>query len=97
MCYKVLTEKGHIISRTSVWPISAEHTHDTDFQQKYKEFNSNLCDALGDRMAGILPKPDDPEEQINTDTPYYEAYQDDTQRIYNNWRQMNIPMMDMIN
>ena len=80
MCYKLITEKGHTISRSSVWPISPEHTHGTDFQQKHEEFNPNLHETSGDRMAGILPKPDDPKELIDTDTPYYEAYQDDTNK-----------------
>ena len=76
MCAKVLTEKGKIVHRTSVWPINRDLQMDDAHKAQQTTYMENLQAALGDRMAGILIDADDDHD---ADTPTFEAYEDDEQ------------------
>ena len=77
MCAKILTEKGKIVHRTSVWPITRAVQNDEAFREQREQFTSTLGEALGARMAGIPAEDND--EPKEADTPLYEPYEDDEQ------------------
>ena len=79
MSSKILTRKGKIVHRTSVWPLSVEKSHDPSFTAQRDQFDTDLKEALGNRFEGLDPEEgDDPAEEGN-DTPFFEAYEDDEQ------------------
>ena len=80
MSSKILTRKGKIVHRTSVWPLSVEKSHDPLFTAQREQFDTDLKEALGNRFEGLDPEEgDDPAEEGN-DTPFFEAYEDDEQK-----------------
>ena len=78
MSSKVLTDKGKIIYRTSVWPLSSEKSHDETFTAQREQFDANLKAVLGARFEGMPIEQGEPDED-GTDTPFYDAYEDDEQ------------------
>ena len=79
MSSKILTDKGgKVIYRTSVWPLSAEKSHNETFTAQREQFNANLKAVLGARFEG-MPIEEDEAEEDGTDTPFYDAYEDDEQ------------------
>ena len=79
MSSKILTAKGKIVHRTSVWPLSVEKSHDETFTAQKEQFNDSLREALGNRADGLPPGDEDEPDEYNTATPHYEAYEDDEQ------------------
>ena len=47
MSSKILTDKGRVLSRTSVWLVPIEHMHDDTWKEKANSYTSLLTDALG--------------------------------------------------
>ena len=78
MCGKVLTAKGKIIHRTSIWPIKKETRLDDGFKEASAAYTTQLTAALGNRMAGI-PLAEDEHDEYGDETPTFEAYEDDEQ------------------
>ena len=78
MSSKILTDKGKVIHRTSVWPLSVEKSHDPSFQAQKEQFDDNLRQVLGQRMEGLAPG-DDVDDEYATETPHYQPYEDDEQ------------------
>ena len=79
MSSKILSAKGKIVHRTSVWPLSVEKSHDETFTAQKEQFNDSLREALGNRADGLPPGDEDEPDEYNTATPHYEAYEDDKQ------------------
>ena len=79
MSSKILTSKGKIVHRTSVWPLSIEKSHDESFAAQKEQFNDSLKEALGARMEGLPPEEDEEPTEDSNATPHYEAYEDDEQ------------------
>ena len=77
MSSKILTDKGSVLSWTSVWLVHTEQTHDDTWKEKANSYTSLLTDALGARMAGIPPNADDDENVHDAETPEYPPYEDD--------------------
>jgi hypothetical protein len=76
-CSKILTEKAHIVSCTSIFPLSVEDKNSDLVKQKQHEFEATLTEKLGECAAGI-DYVKDQEGASGADTPVYEAYGDDT-------------------
>jgi Reverse transcriptase (RNA-dependent DNA polymerase) len=75
MASKILTSKGQVLSRTSVFPITIEDTNSEAIKEQMKSYEQDLKNALGDRMEGLPienPETDDIEADIE-----YEPYEDD--------------------
>ena len=85
LCYAVLTEKGRILHRTSVIPLSREERNSLDVVQQKKEFTKELSERLGDRAKGISVETDITdssaeggiERNEEDGTPQFERYEDD--------------------
>ena len=89
MSSKILTEKGKLISRTSVWPIVDEHTHNDTWKQSLESYTSHLTEALGAKMAGVPFEADNDVNIPDPDTPEYPPYSDEYKT--EEWK----PEMDM--
>ena len=72
MSCKILTEKGKIVSRTSVAPLTVEHRNDPAVHKQVESYDRNLADVLQDRIAPAAPDPENDDEQ-----PTYQPYEDD--------------------
>jgi len=62
MCAYVLTSKGQIISRTSVFPLSVADENSEAIKMKKDAYMKSLAEKLGDRMAGEVFEDDEPDE-----------------------------------
>ena len=76
MCSKLLTKKGQIVCRTSVFPLSVEDLNSEIVKKQMTEFEDRLKEALRDGSDPIVVR-DVIEDDIGDDTPEYEPYGDD--------------------
>lgn len=80
MCSKILTAKGKVISRTSVWPIPLTDSNDDQHKECVQQFETDLKQALGDRVNGIPPENDN-EPDVEANTPLFDTYEDDKEKM----------------
>lgn len=72
MCAKILTEKGKVVSRTSVFPFSIEDHNSETVKKRCDEFDESLRHVLRNRIDESPPE----ELQVDDDRAYVE-YEDD--------------------
>ena len=80
ICYWILSEKGKVLSRTTVQNITPEEQGDLDFQERIRDYHGSLEDALGSEELGTSLDGydffiDDNEEGIYKGDPNKEGYQ----------------------
>ena len=47
LCYWIISEKGKVLSRTTVQHLTAEEPRDNDVQEQIRDYHGSLEDALG--------------------------------------------------
>ena len=52
LCYCILSEKGKVLSRTTVQHLTAEEPRDPDVQERIRDYHGSLIDALGSKDFG---------------------------------------------
>ena len=52
LCYWVISEKGEVLSRTTVQHLTAEEPRDPDFQERIRDYHGSLEDVLGSKDFG---------------------------------------------
>jgi len=62
MCAYVLTSKGQVVSRTSVFPLSIADQNSEPVKAKKEAFMKTLSEKFGDRLAGEIFEDDEPDE-----------------------------------
>ncbi|CAB9523530.1 expressed unknown protein [Seminavis robusta] len=75
MCARILTEKGQLVSRTSVIPLSDQEKLSPVIESKKAAFTESLKKSLGKRY--VLASSDDAESRQDEEIPeYYEPIDD---------------------
>ena len=78
MCSKVITEKGTVLSRTSVFPLSDEDKQNEEVKSRLTRWD----DALRETLKNQPQTPAIPDDIANAvDSPSYEYYEDDDTKV----------------
>ena len=80
LCYWIITEKGKVLSRTTVQHLAAEEPRDHDVQERIYGYHGSLKHTLGSKdfgtsLDGYNPFINDYEEGIAKGEPNKEGYQ----------------------
>ena len=75
MCYKVLTHKGKVISRSSVFPLQLSDIHDETIVKEKEKFEEDLKRVLNHRMAPMPDGNGDNADPEGNETPTFEPYE----------------------
>ena len=52
LCYWIISEKGKVLSRTTVQHLTAEEPRDPDVQERIRDYHGSLEDVLGSKDHG---------------------------------------------
>ena len=80
LCYWIISEKGNVLSQTTVQKVTAEGPRDHDIQYWIRDYHGSLEDVIGSKDFGTsldvyYSFVNDDEESIDNGDPNKEVYQ----------------------
>ena len=80
MCSKILTAKGTVIHRSSMWPVHANNNDDETNKERFDDYTQMLCQSLGAQMMAEIAEDEENDDEFANDTPTFVPYEDEASK-----------------